>query len=295
MKDILGIHNINPNIGSGGVGWVVIPEGADRQAYIRDCYRTQTLTINAGIGYGFFSNVLTDQSVMQNIHFPEGEENRGTAVIWIKDEVSNLPIIVASLRKQDDFYVLSGNQFRLARETEETSVEVFIDGNTSTLHVNVVGNNANPSKLNIKLSSENKDSVFNLSSDGDINISADKRMKLVTNNSIDLQIKKDGEVKTEMSYVLEEGLKYKDEFENEVTIKDGEIDVVSKKINHNKGSEPMVLGDTLADILKDLCKAIQQLTVVTPVGTSSVPVNIADFASIQAKIDNIKSKKSNLE
>ena len=30
MKDILGIHNINPNIGSGGVGWVVIPEGADR-------------------------------------------------------------------------------------------------------------------------------------------------------------------------------------------------------------------------------------------------------------------------
>ena len=149
-----------------------IPEGADRQAYIRDCYRTQTLTINAGIGYGFFSNVLTDQSVMQNIHFPEGEENRGSAVIWIKDEVSNLPIIVASLRKQDDFYVLSGNQFRLARETEETSVEVFIDGNTSTLHVNVVGNNANPSKLNIKLSSENKDSVFNLSSDGDINISA---------------------------------------------------------------------------------------------------------------------------
>ena len=295
MKDILGILNINLNIGSGGVGWVVIPEGADRQAYIKDCYRTQTLTINAGIGYGFFSNVLTDQSVMQNIHFPEGEENRGSAVIWIKDEVSNLPIIVASLRKQDDFYVLSGNQFRLARETEETSVEVFIDGNTSTLHVNVVGNNANPSKLNIKLSSENKDSVFNLSSDGDINISADKKMKLVTNNSIDLQIKKDGEVKTEMSYVLEEGLKYKDEFENEVTIKDGEIDVVSKKINHNKGSEPMVLGDTLADILKDLCKAIQQLTVVTPVGTSSVPVNIADFASIQAKIDNIKSKKSNLE
>ena len=203
MKDILGIHNINPNIGSGGVGWVVIPEGADRQAYIRDCYRTQTLTINAGIGYGFFSNVLTDQSVMQNIHFPEGEENRGSAVIWIKDEVSNLPIIVASLRKQDDFYVLSGNQFRLARETEETSVEVFIDGNTSTLHVNVVGNNANPSKLNIKLSSENKDSVFNLSSDGDIYVSADKKMKLVTNNSIDLQIKKDGEVKTEMSYVLE--------------------------------------------------------------------------------------------
>ena len=49
------------------------------------------------------------------------------------------------------------------------------------------------------------------------------------------------------------------------------------------------------DILKDLCKAIQQLTVVTPVGTSSIPVNIADFASIQAKIDNIKSKKSNLE
>ena len=59
-------------------------------------------------------------------------------------------------------------------------------------------------------------------------------------------------------------------------------------------NSPKILANS-TDILKDLCKAIQQLTVVTPVGTSSVPVNIADFASIQAKIDNIKSKKSNLE
>ena len=293
--DILGIRNINPGIGSAGVGWVVVPEGADRDTYIQDCYRNNTLTINAGIGYGFFSNVYTDQEVMQNIVFPDDEENRGSAVVWIRDEVSNLPIIVASLRKQDDYYILNKNQYRVARGTEETSVEVFLDGDTSTLHINVVGNRPNPAKLNIKLASENQDSVFNIDSDNELNVFSEKKIQASTNGVIDVQIKKDGEIKTEFQYESGKGLTYKDEFENEINVKDGEIDVVSKKINHNTGKEPMVLGDTLADILKDLCKALQQLTVMTSVGTSSIPVNVADFAAIQAKIDTIKSKKSNLE
>ena len=57
----------------------------------------------------------------------------------------------------------------------------------------------------------------------------------------------------------------------------------------------MVLGDTLAKILDDMLKAIQAITVISPVGVTSVPVNVGDFAAIQAKLDTIKSKISNLE
>ena len=105
----------------------------------------------------------------------------------------------------------------------------------------------------------------------------------------------EGEQKTTLRYKVGEGLEYKDEFDNEIAVKDGEVTIVSKKINHNEGKEPMVLGDSLADFLGKFIDTCMKLTVVTPAGTSSVPVNVADFAQLKTEFDKFKSQKSNLE
>ena len=101
----------------------------------------------------------------------------------------------------------------------------------------------------------------------------------------------------------EESVDVKTEIDVNVEAKDATVNVTSKeinlktdsKLNLDSGKEPMVLGDTLKGILDDLLKAIQAMTVMTPVGPSSVPVNVAQFATIQAKLQTILSKKSNLE
>lgn len=295
MEDVLGIRNLDTGIGSAGVGFVVIPSDVDREQYINDCYRTNTLTINGGKGYGYFSGVHADINVMQNIHFPTDEENRGTPVVWIKDAVSQLPVIVGVLRKQNEYYSLSENQYKLKRGTEKTDVEIFIDGNESELNITILGDKDYPANMNVKLSSENSDSVFNLNCDNEININGSKSVNVITNKKVSLLVNDKGENKMKLSYELENGLNYKDEFENEIVAKDGEIDIISKKINHNEGKEPMVLGNTLADILDEMLKAIQAITVVSPVGATSTPVNAASFAAIQGKLNTIKSKISNLD
>lgn len=294
-EDVIGIRNLDTGIGSAGVGFVVVPSEVDRVQYINDCYRTNTLTINGGKGYGYFSGVHADINVMQNIKFPTDEENRGTPVVWVKDAVSQLPVIVAVLRKQGDYYSLDENQYRLKRGTETRNVEIFVDGNTAGLDITILGDKEEPANIDIKLSSENADSVLNVSCDNEINIIGNKSVNVVTNHKATLKVKEKGEEKMSLSYELGVGLNYKDEFENEVVAKDGEVDIISKKINHNSGKEPMVLGDTLAKLLDDMLKAIQAITVISPVGVTSVPVNIADFAAIQAQLDTIKSKISNLE
>lgn len=294
-EDVIGIRNLDTGIGSAGVGFVVVPSEVDRVQYINDCYRTNTLTINGGKGYGYFSGVHADINVMQNIKFPTDEENRGTPVVWVKDAVSQLPVIVAVLRKQGDYYSLDENQYRLKRGTETRNVEIFVDGNTAGLDITILGDKEEPANIDIKLSSENADSVLNVSCDNEINIIGNKSVNVVTNQKATLKVKEKGEEKMSLSYELGVGLNYKDEFENEVVAKDGEVDIISKKINHNSGKEPMVLGDTLAELLDEMLKAIQAITVISPVGVTSVPVNIASFAAIQAKLDTIKSKISNLE
>lgn len=294
-EDVIGIRNLDTGIGSAGVGFVVVPSEVDRVQYINDCYRTNTLTINGGKGYGYFSGVHADINVMQNIKFPTDEENRGTPVVWVKDAVSQLPVIVSVLRRQGEYYSLDENQYRLKRGTETRNVEIFVDGTTAGLDITVLGDKDEPANIDIKLSSENADSVLNVSCDNEINIIGNKSVNVVTNQKATLKVKEKGEEKMSLSYELGVGLNYKDEFENEVVAKDGEVDIISKKINHNSGKEPMVLGNTLADLLDEMLKAIQAITVISPVGATSTPVNAASFAAIQAKLDTIKSKISNLE
>lgn len=72
-EDVIGIRNLDTGIGSAGVGFVVVPSEVDRVQYINDCYRTNTLTINGGKGYGYFSGVHADINVMQCIKFPTDE------------------------------------------------------------------------------------------------------------------------------------------------------------------------------------------------------------------------------
>lgn len=325
-EEVIGIQSLDTGIGSAGVGFVVVPSDIDREQYVNDCYRTNTLTINGGKGYGYFSGVHADINVMQSIEFPTDDTNRGTPVVWVKDAISQLPVIVGVLRKQSGYYALAEKQYRLKRGTETRNVEVFLDGNEAALEITVVGDKDEAANINVKLSSANKDSVFNLNCDNEINVTAEKSVTVTSNEKATLQVTEKGKVKGSVVYELGEGFdiisekavklairdendedklncsyeigtgfNYKDEFGNEIIAKDGEVDIISKKINHNSGAEPMVLGTTLKGLLSDTLSAIAKLTVPTALGPSGIPINVAEFQAVLSELDTMLSKKSNLE
>ena len=369
-SNTIGIWKIPNNIGSAGVGFVVIPEKAVVDEYIQDCFRTNTLTIWGGRGYGYFSDIHVAENVMQQIKFPENPEefNRGSAVVWVKDETSQLPVVVASLRLQEDFFPQQANQYRIQKSVDDKrTVELFMDANTASIILNIAGDSDEGGDLNIKVTSENKDSVININCDNEINVCG-KKVNIVGTESVEVSVDKDGITKTSIScavdegitaevqkkigititdddgeekatmgYEYETGLTYKDEFDNEITCGDGEIDVKvaedkaefkykkddgftykdqfnneivckngeiditgqtikeSGTIQHNSGSEPMVKGQTLMNWLNNLCTAVMAITVPTAVGPSGVPVNAAQFATLQGQLNNILSQKSKLE
>ena len=282
-------------MGQSGVGFIVVPDDNTRKQYIEDCYRTSTVTINGGYGYGYISSVKIFSDVLQKVKFPLTQNERGTPVFWVRENFSNRPIIIGVLSEEGYTNLLKENQERIVQQFGDNIVEIFLDANSSTLNINVLGNSENPSLINIKTSSGSEDSLLNLESDGKVNLSA---------NQINATSRKDFSIflKTSDNEELisiignEEKTEFKDQFDNIITSDKDNIKIqVAKEFNINGGKEPMVLGDTLATLLEDMLKAIQKLTVMTPVGTSTVPVNIADFAAIQSKLDTIKSKISNLE
>ena len=61
----------------------------------------------------------------------------------------------------------------------------------------------------------------------------------------------------------------------------------------NGGSEePLVLGDTLVELLNELCTELQSMTHPTPAGPSGPPVNAPKFAAIASKLSTILSTKN---
>lgn len=281
------------NLGQSGIGYIVVPDDETREEYINYCYRQCTVTIDGGYGYSFIENVPIPLDLLQKVKFPIKSDEVGSRVYWVRENTFNRPVIVSIL---NDLYTpndMVAGQNRYVQEINGNVVEIFMDATTSTMNIKVSGSEDTPSKINV-ISNTNENSEINVTSSGKVKINAknlvveafkDAVFSLKKNSSKDLlKIESD---ETQLHLI--------DQFENEITLKNGEVDIVSKKINHNEGKEPMVLGDTLKGILGDLIDAIMAITVVSPAGPTSTPSNAAQFTQIKGKLDNILSKISNLE
>jgi len=296
QKDILGIHNNNLDIGSGGVGYVVVPDENEREEYINDCYSTHRLTMQGGRGYGFFNNVLCPEQVISNIHFPH-EGDLGTPVIWIKDGVSGLPVIVAYLTKEGDGFSMGKNQYRLVRGNGSSkTVEFFMNGEESLLQISLLGDKDSPSNLQIKINSENEDSLVDIYCDNQLNITSDKEINISTSGSLNLSVTEEGVTKGSIKYVLGEGLTYIDEFDNKITALNNEIKLESKSINLGSGKQPLVLGNSLNELLGELIDTISTMVLAVSLPTAvPSPPSVLKLTTIKGKLSSLLSKLSNTD
>ena len=280
-------------LGESGIGYVVIPDNDTRDEYINNCYYSCTVTIDGGYGYSYIENVPIPLELLQQIKFPLKEDEVGSRVFWVRENTFNRPVIVGILNNLYEPNGMVAGQNRYVQEIDGNVVEIFMDANTAEMNFKVTGSKNNPSKINV-ISNTNEDSEINVTSSGKVKISAKNLIVEAFKDAVFTLKKNDSKelLKIESN---DTQLKITDQFDNEVTLKDGEIDVVSDKINHNGGNEPMVLGNTLKESLSNLIDAILSMTMVTPTGASSTPMNAAQFIQIKSQLNNILSQKSNLE
>ena len=280
-------------LGESGIGYVVIPDNDTRDEYINNCYYSCTVTIDGGYGYSYIENVPIPLELLQQIKFPLKEDEVGSRVFWVRENTFNRPVIVGILNNLYEPNGMVAGQNRYVQEINGNVVEIFMDANTAEMNIKVTGSKNNPSKINV-ISNTNEDSEINITSSGKVKISAKNLIVEAFKDAVFTLKKNDSKelLKIESN---DTQLKITDQFDNKVTLKDGEIDVVSDKINHNGGNEPMVLGNTLKESLSNLIDAILSMTMVTPTGASSTPMNAAQFIQIKSQLNNILSQKSNLE
>lgn len=339
-------------IGTGGVGYVVIPANVkDIGDYVNQCYRNNQVTI-AAEGYSVMSYVKVAQNVMPYIKFPNNEQGKGSLVVWVRESFYNRPIVVAILSDNDTPQVESGGQAHQRQEVQGVSVEFLQDAINAIAQVFACGNSNKPAKVVIKAAGSKEDEVDILATNRVKTISKefiveatesfevtinngeqailaikgnedaisikDYNGNEITVNQIDNEDKgirkyidiKDtfgreylfneekAEIKDQFNHslVLDKDKTYfKDDHGNEAIFNKDNINFKCRKFNIGEGTEPMVLGNTLKDLLGQFLDAVSNITVPTPHGVSGTPINSAQFSVIKSKLDEALSKLSNTD
>jgi len=217
-----GINSPRSNLSNAGVGFILAPiDVQERKQYIENCYRTKTVSLSCGVSGGAYRGVHVSTDILQKVTFPN-ETSRGSSLVWVKDGISNLPIVVGYIEDEDDFTQMKERSYRVTRMNDEKVVDVFIDADTTTLNINLRGDEKDPATLAIKLGSTNADSKFSLNCDNEINITAEKQINLVTTGKLSQRIvNQEGKQQAILEYEVEKGFLYEDEFGNKIeAIKD---------------------------------------------------------------------------
>jgi hypothetical protein len=281
-----------------GIGYITIPniDELDREQFIEDCYRTHSVCIFGGVQYGMFYDVSIDKEVLKSINFPREKGQKGSPVVWVNIPPWNKPVIISVLKHEDEYYFNEEDSMNHSREHNENYFDISTSTKDGKVTINLKTRPGVAGKINVNVISPSKNGEINVYVKGKAKIHSTEETKIVSDKKITLHVLDEkSQDKVVITYEREKGFTYIDEFGNKIICKDGEYSVDSKKIKHNSGKEPMVLGDTLVSLLEDILTEVTKLTVTTPIGPSGTPINIAQFQKLKSRVKDIKSKISNLD
>lgn len=146
-------------IGTGGVGYVVIPSNVTEIGeYVNQCYRSTEVTIS-GDGYGIMSHVKVAKDVMPAIQFPNGENGKGSLVVWIRESFYNRPIVVGILSDNNTPTLQGGGKQSQRQDNQGVSVEVLTDAVNAIAQIYSCGNYSKPAKVVVKAAGSEEDEV----------------------------------------------------------------------------------------------------------------------------------------
>lgn len=266
---------------------VFIPPDINRRDYILNCFRTSSVSLtndNAEVVH----RVPVGKLAIQMINFPEDYNELGSMVICgylnYKDT-----IVVLDILDVDGYSGNEEHQLKITKNTDDGSAEVFLDGENGIAALNSHSRKGK-AITSISASDKNKTAEVNIRSNGTVNINSNKGINLKDNTGFDVEIF-DGVADQDKTNLKA------DRKNIDLSVTDGEktttihadkekIDLVANdKVNLGSGEEPIVLGNTLAKLLKEL---IQEVAISQ---TNAGPLlNSAKIAAYIQKVDTILSK-----
>lgn len=263
-----------------GVGYVVIPFGIEREAFIATCYQTNTLCIRTE-GGDFFKNVPIADKLMTDIVFPkEKSSSEGSVVVFAMIPKHNAPVVFSVLGLKDELgSLIEEGQFKLAKSTGDDSFGLEVrTKNGSMTSFSASGRN---STITFRLVSDDESSKFELQTKGEVDIYGSKKVRIQSADEVRLELV-DEKIKPIAHIRYNKNTQIWEIFGSSNS--DGQWALL--------GEDWIEKAEEICDILSDLCQNVSQLqvSVLAPQSPSGPPINASVFLSVKTKVAALKQQ-----
>ena len=147
-------------------GFIVIPNGVDRDLYVETCLRTGRVSV-MGNGGVFFRDVYITNEVLANIEFPSKENEQGSAVVLASTPYDGIPIVIGSYCRNDQSPMWKENTFQFRKTVGNVTASLMVNPSDNTIMVSI----NSPEKASVSVrSTGSSESEVNVESTGSVNV-----------------------------------------------------------------------------------------------------------------------------
>lgn len=253
-----------------GTGYIALPNDIDRDEYISLCYKTSSVSIRLDDG-AYYNRAPISSPILDFLRFPDTVKELGSPVVLINNVQNDGVIVIGILPEPHSITDRRENDFKIQRSLDDCTVE--ITGNPESKHIGIsLQSSSKGGQVYINVTNPNKDSKLKIHVTGDIDIYSTTQ-KITSETQIE---------------VITGDNSFKQTTE--------EQNFTSSKFTLNKGSEAMVLGNTLSSLLSDILSTMAALIITTPSGPGAVdPGSITKIETLKTQLNNILSSKGFLD
>lgn len=295
------------------IGYVVIPPDVERPAYVAQCYETQTICAVTD-GGEFFRRIPVTKDTMALVEFPREKGQKGSPVLLLNLPRHNQPVVGGVFNSAEEVsQVLGEHRFSMLRRLAGRYVALTGDGEQGTMTLTVCGLEEGEGRLQLNVVNQRGAGQLDVNVRGDVTLRAEGALQASAGKVLSLGVndQADSAAEMELRYERGQGLRYRDEWDNEILLDADKIQLRRKKDGRvveisdqgisvgraGSSAEPALLGDTLVKLIAELIRAILALQVQTNAGLSypQTVFNRAAFESILNRLETAKSSVVTLD
>jgi hypothetical protein len=147
-------------------GFIVIPNGVDRDLYVETCLRTGRVSV-MGNGGVFFRDVYITNEVLANIEFPSKENEQGSAVVLASNPYDGIPIVIGSYCRNDQSPMWKENTFQFRKTVGNVTASLMVNPSDNTIMVSI--NSPEKASVSVRSTGSSESEVI-VESTGSVNV-----------------------------------------------------------------------------------------------------------------------------
>lgn len=259
-------------------GYIAIPTGVDREAFIETCFRRNRVSIISDYG-SVINECYILKNTLQSINFPVEVGGKGSCVCYVCGEFSTKPVVIGVIDENDQSDLLNEGMFYFSKELNGTNIT--IQGDPKNNNFTIALTSEEPSNLNLSVKGNEENSI-QIQSSGSVDIITDKMVNIKSFETVQVSIT-DVEKEEDLHQLIwnkdQVNIVRKNEnSENVITINDSETSLVRTTQNANetiKIDDEGILASTKDDMSALLTK--EKLDIKTGQSTLVMDTNLINF------------------